>query len=81
MSELSSKECTPCKSGTAPLKGSALNQWQDKLGGEWRVIDEHHLEREYRFDNFRQALAFTNRIGELAESNNHHPDIFLKSAL
>ena len=37
----------------------------------------HHLEKEYRFPDFRQALAFTNRIGELAEEVNHHPDIFL----
>jgi 4a-hydroxytetrahydrobiopterin dehydratase len=43
----------------------------------WRVIDEHHLEKEYRFKNFREALDFTLRVGELAEAQNHHPDIFL----
>ena len=47
------------------------------LGGGWRVVDDHHLEREYRFRNFRQALAFTNRVGELAEDVGHHPDIEL----
>jgi len=41
------------------------------------VVDEHHLEKEYRFKDFRTALAFTNRIGELAETQGHHPDIFL----
>lgn len=41
------------------------------------VVDEHHLEKEYIFSNFRQALAFTNQVGELAEDQGHHPDIYL----
>jgi 4a-hydroxytetrahydrobiopterin dehydratase len=49
----------------------------EQLGNDWKVIDEHHLEKEYRFKNFREALDFTNRVGELAESVGHHPDIFL----
>jgi 4a-hydroxytetrahydrobiopterin dehydratase len=44
---------------------------------EWRVVDGHHLEREFRFKNFVDALAFTNKIGAVAESLNHHPDIEL----
>ena len=51
--------------------------WPTELGGGWRVVDGHHLEKEYRFPDFRQALEFTNRIGELAEEVNHHPNIFL----
>jgi 4a-hydroxytetrahydrobiopterin dehydratase len=47
------------------------------LGGGWQVVDDHHLEKEYRFKNFREALDFTNRVGELAESVGHHPDILL----
>ena len=47
------------------------------LGGDWQVVDDHHLEKEYRFKNFREALDFTNRVGELAESVGHHPDILL----
>jgi len=41
------------------------------------VVDEQHLEKEYRFKDFRTALTFTNRIGELAEAQGHHPDIYL----
>ena len=44
---------------------------------EWRVINGHHLEREFRFKNFAEALAFTNRVGAVAEAMNHHPDIEL----
>jgi 4a-hydroxytetrahydrobiopterin dehydratase len=77
MNELATKQCVPCRGGIPPLKGSALSDLQRKLGHEWQVVSEHHLEKEFRFPNFRQALAFTNQIGELAETNNHHPDIYL----
>ncbi|HXE95910.1 MAG TPA: 4a-hydroxytetrahydrobiopterin dehydratase [Dongiaceae bacterium] len=77
MSDLSKKECIPCKGGVPPLKGSELAGLLDELGGGWRVVAEHHLEKEYRFKDFRTALAFTNRVGELAEAQGHHPDIHL----
>jgi 4a-hydroxytetrahydrobiopterin dehydratase len=41
------------------------------------VVDEHHLHRTFGFSDFRQALSFTNRIGELAEEQGHHPDLCL----
>ena len=77
MSELAQKECIPCKGGTPPLKGRELSELQDKLDGGWQVVDEHHLEKEYRFKDFRSALTFTNKVGELAETQGHHPDILL----
>jgi 4a-hydroxytetrahydrobiopterin dehydratase len=77
MSELAQKECIPCKGGVQPLKGEALQTLQQQLGGGWRVVQEHHLEKEFTFKDFREALAYTNRVGELAEKNNHHPDIYL----
>lgn len=77
MSELAQKECVPCKGGVPPLKGKELKDFQAKLGNDWKVVDEHHLEKEYKFKNFREALEFTNKVGALAEKHNHHPDIFL----
>ena len=77
MSDLATKECVPCKGGAAPLKGKELADLQAKLGGGWKVVDEHHLEKERTFPDFKQALAFTNRVGELAEKVQHHPDIYL----
>ena len=77
MSALATKECIPCKGGVSPLKGEALAAMQDQLGPNWKVINEHHLEREFTFKNFREALTFTNQVGELAEAQNHHPDIYL----
>jgi 4a-hydroxytetrahydrobiopterin dehydratase len=77
MSELAKKECVPCKGGVPPLKRKELTELMEKLGGGWQVVDEHHLEKEYRFKNFREALEFTNRVGEMAEKQGHHPDIYL----
>jgi len=77
MSELAEKECIPCKGGIPPLKGQALAELLKKLGNNWAVINEHHLEKEFTFKNFREALAFTNKVGELAEAQGHHPDIGL----
>jgi 4a-hydroxytetrahydrobiopterin dehydratase len=43
----------------------------------WQVVDGHHLEKTYTFPDFAEALAFTNRVGAIAEEQNHHPDIHL----
>jgi 4a-hydroxytetrahydrobiopterin dehydratase len=75
--KLSKKSCVPCIAGMPPLKGEKLLQLAKQLGGEWKVVEEHHLEKTYRFPDFRQALAFTDDIGEIAEVEGHHPDIHL----
>ncbi len=75
MSELARRECVPCKGNVPPLKGNAIGALLEELGGSWRVVDEHHLENEFRFKNFKEALAFTNKVGALAEKVNHHPDL------
>ena len=59
------------------MKGEELAELARTLGGDWRVVDEHHLEKEFTFPDFAQALAFTNRIGAIAEEQGHHPDIYL----
>ena len=74
---LANRDCVPCRGGIPPLKGDALAALVEHLDGGWSVVDEHHLEREYGFKDFRQALDFTNQVGELAETVGHHPDIFL----
>ncbi|HTI97885.1 MAG TPA: 4a-hydroxytetrahydrobiopterin dehydratase [Dongiaceae bacterium] len=74
---LAGKECKPCSSGSQPLQGEPLKKLRAGLQPEWTVVDEHHLERNYSVANFREALDLTNRVGEVAERENHHPDIFL----
>lgn len=75
--DLSKKRCIPCRGGIPPLKGESLAELKRHLDKNWKVVDEHHLEREFIFKNFQEALAFTNRIGEVAEQEDHHPDILL----
>ncbi len=76
MTELSAQQCVPCKGGVPALKGDAIKTLLDRLRG-WNVIDEHHLTKMVPFPDFVQALAFVNRLGELAEEQGHHPDIYL----
>jgi len=76
MSELSDKKCISCEIGTPPLKGDELRKFHEQLDN-WEVIEEHHLEKEFKFKDFKEALEFTNKVGEIAEEENHHPDIFL----
>ena len=75
--EPATKECAACRGAVSALRGAELERLQGRLGHGWRVLEEHHLEKEFPFPDFKQALAFTNRIGDLAEQQNHHPDIYL----
>ena len=75
-SELAKKECKACDGGTPALKGDALKKLQNQLNNGWQVLNEQKLEKEFKFPDFRQALAFVNRVGEIAEEQGHHPDVF-----
>jgi 4a-hydroxytetrahydrobiopterin dehydratase len=77
MSELAKKHCIPCSGGVPPLTSDQIAELSPQLVAEWSVVDGHHLERVWALDDFEQALALTNKIGELAEEEGHHPDIFL----
>jgi len=75
--KLGNRDCIPCKGGVPPLAGQILDSLLGQLDSGWQVVDEHHLTKTYHFNNFREALGFTNRVGELAEQQGHHPDIHL----
>lgn len=75
-SELASKSCVPCQGGVDPLKGEAIQSLLRQLDG-WSVVDEHHLLKSYKFPDFITALSFVNRVGKLAEEQQHHPDLYL----
>jgi len=77
MSKLIKKKCIPCAVGAFPLKGKDLTPLYMQLNRGWEIIEEHHLEKNYFFKNFKEALAFINIIGAIAEEEGHHPNIFL----
>ena len=76
MAGLAAKTCVPCRGGVPPLKGAELAALQGQVDG-WNVVAEHHITKSFKFPNFRKALEFVDRVGELAEEQGHHPDIFL----
>jgi len=76
--DLAAKSCVPCRGGVPPLAGPELERLLGALGPNgWRVVAGHHLEKSYEFPDFAQALAFTNRVGAVAETEGHHPDLHL----
>jgi 4a-hydroxytetrahydrobiopterin dehydratase len=71
-------ECVPCRGGVPPLDEDEIAKLYQKLGGGgWEVVDGHHLKKEITFPDFKTALDYANKVGELAESQGHHPDIHL----
>lgn len=78
MKALADHEIKPPKKGEAlPLAGSALNGLLDQLGNDWAAVDGKRLEKTFAFKDFQRALDFTNKVGELAEMADHHPEICL----
>jgi 4a-hydroxytetrahydrobiopterin dehydratase len=78
MTELAAKHCVPCHGGVPPLGETERRSLLAELGPNgWQVVDGKRLEKEYKFPDFAQALAFTDRVGAVAEEQGHHPDIHL----
>jgi 4a-hydroxytetrahydrobiopterin dehydratase len=72
---LSQLKCVPCQGNVPAMLAGEINERLPEIP-DWQVIEEEHvprLQRVFKFKNFRQALDFTNQVGELAESQDHHP--------
>ena len=72
---LRDRKCEPCHGGTPRIEGSAIGEYTEELDERWGVEEEHHLIAEFTFSDFMEALEFTNRVGQLAEEEGHHPEI------
>jgi 4a-hydroxytetrahydrobiopterin dehydratase len=72
---LEAKQCVPCRGGIPPLPRADAERLLAQTPG-WSLNDAAtQIERAFRFEDFAGALAFVNRVGELAEAEDHHPDI------
>lgn len=79
---LAKMKCIPCEGGVAPMTPDETATHIKEVSG-WQAIENHpstalgasHLYREFKFKNFKEALAFVNKVGEIAESEDHHPNI------
>jgi 4a-hydroxytetrahydrobiopterin dehydratase len=72
------RHCQPCKGNVPPMKGADLARYREQLGEGWNVIGEHHLEKEFKVKDWREAVALTNRIADLADQEDHHPHLLLQ---
>lgn len=77
MEDLAEKDCILSAPGTARLEGEALEQMANRLGRDWLVQDTQRLCKSFSFPDFATALAFVNQVGEMAEAQDHHPDLHL----
>jgi 4a-hydroxytetrahydrobiopterin dehydratase len=76
-SELTGKHCTPCEGGVPPLSGEQVREYLTAVP-HWRLsADGKHIRREWRVKDFATALNFFNRVGQIAEAEDHHPDLHL----
>jgi 4a-hydroxytetrahydrobiopterin dehydratase len=73
---LAEKRCVPCRGGVPALQGEELERLRVEVP-EWQIINNHHTFRRFTFPDFRKALDFVNRVGEVAEEEGHHPDLYL----
>lgn len=76
MTDLLNKKCIPCESGNGHLMASDIKEMLKQIPG-WEFEGFHHIAKTFRFRNFKEALDFTDKVGALAESEGHHPDIEL----
>ena len=70
---LTQRHCVPCEGGTPPMEDEAAREMLDMVPG-WELGD-NKLTRRFKFRNFAEAMAFVNRVADLAEAEGHHPDI------
>ena len=77
MAELIQQKCVPCEGGTKPFTRTEFTQYLPSVPGWTAINDDKAIVRDFKFKNFKEALAFVNKVGELAESEGHHPDINL----
>jgi len=75
--DISQESCVPCTGGSPPLNEQEIARLAPALRADWKIVANHHLEREISFPDFKSALDFTNRVGVIAEGEGHHPDIHL----
>jgi 4a-hydroxytetrahydrobiopterin dehydratase len=72
---LINKTCSPCQGGIPPLTRQEVDRLLHELNGDWSINDKCHLYKEYKFNDFKDPMAFANNIADIAEHEGHHPDL------
>ncbi len=78
MEPLAQKHCVPNQPGTQPFTPDQALALKEKIHGDWNLtMNATRLERVFRFRNFKDAMALAVRVGDIADAENHHPDLFV----
>lgn len=76
-SPLADRQCVPCRGGVPPMPRGDAQTMLSQLRGDWQISPDGHLQRTFDFDDFAGAMAFANRVAEIAEREGHHPDLHI----
>ena len=74
---LADNHCVPCRGGVPPLESAKVQELLGQLSHGWSLNAKGHIEHQYEFTNFAEALDFVNQVGAIAEAEGHHPDLYL----
>ncbi len=74
MTDFLHKKCIPCEGGMPHLMAGEIEEFKKQVP-EWEIVAGQEMKRRFKFKNFAEALVFVNKVGALAESEGHHPDI------
>ena len=75
--DLFNKKCVPCEVGASPLRAEEIQKYLSHLAPGWEIVEGKRIKKEWKFKNFKEAMAFVNNIAAIAEAEGHHPDIFV----
>lgn len=71
--DLTVKKCVPCEGNIPALKGNEIVEYEKYISGNWKVVENKKICREFSFVNYRHTIDFVNKVADLAESEGHHP--------
>ena len=74
---LTEKKCVPCEESVSPLELGEIKKYLPQLKNKWEVVEEKKISHSFKFKTFKEAIAFVNKVAQLAESENHHPNIHI----
>jgi len=75
--DLTQKKCIPCEAGTPPLKKDEVEKYLSQLKTSWEVLENTKIKKKFIFKDFKKAMEFVNKVAEIAETESHHPDIYI----
>jgi 4a-hydroxytetrahydrobiopterin dehydratase len=74
--DLINKKCIPCEVGGSPFGQKEIEVFSRDLK-DWEIVDNKKIKKTFNFKNFKESMSFVNKVADIAESEGHHPDIYI----